>query len=210
MALLPVSTLLHVTHTFGYQAFVAAVILVHFAGNFGFPRWDAWVGLHLVDQYVWSIGHDKTHIAKVFTISPSRKHTPCISMYVNSNCIWDLCLDFKDWCAENVCFSATFSMQLSTHKALIQMANLQELSYVEFFAGQANVWRAVSDSGVPSARVDLTYGTGSQNFKQDPMDILSNAGWAIFSCILFLLPYAWKYYTCSMVPRVKVVIQWNI
>ena len=29
-----------------------------------------WVGLHLVDQYVWSMGRDKTHIAKVFTIRP--------------------------------------------------------------------------------------------------------------------------------------------
>ena len=57
---------------------------------------------------------------------------------------------------------------------------LQELSYVELFAGVGNVWRAVSDSGVPAARVDIAY---SEDYprgptKQNAMDIWSSAGFA--------------------------------
>lgn len=55
---------------------------------------------------------------------------------------------------------------------------LQELKYLEVFAGVANVWRAVSSS-YPAARVDLTYCEDDPNFKQNPMNILSSAGFAI-------------------------------
>jgi hypothetical protein len=54
---------------------------------------------------------------------------------------------------------------------------LQELQYLEVFAGVANVWRAVSTT-YPAARVDLTYCADDPNFKQNPMNILSSAGFA--------------------------------
>ena len=57
----------------------------------------------------------------------------------------------------------------------------QELRFVEMFAGVGNVWRAVSQS-YPAARVDLTYyQPDSSDFKQNPMDFLSSAGFASLS-----------------------------
>ncbi len=67
---------------------------------------------------------------------------------------------------------------------------MQELQYIELFAGQANCWRAVSTE-YPSARVDLDYfkvTPGSKEAKkQNPMDILSSAGLAFFGCRIKLL-----------------------
>ena len=54
----------------------------------------------------------------------------------------------------------------------------KELQYVELFAGVANVWRCVSCS-YPAARVDIEYCKGTT--KQNPMDILTSAGWANLS-----------------------------
>ena len=65
----------------------------------------------------------------------------------------------------------------------------QELQYIEFFAGQANVWRAVS-SRYKAARVDLSYEPYEEpkykavkrgKMLQNPMDILSDAGFAMLS-----------------------------
>lgn len=65
---------------------------------------------------------------------------------------------------------------------------MQELQYIEMFAGEGNCWRAVS-TAYPSARVDLDYydpkpGTKEAN-KQNPMDFLSSAGLASFGCTLW-------------------------
>ena len=61
----------------------------------------------------------------------------------------------------------------------------QELNYVELFAGVGNVWRAVSESGYPAARADLAYYEVEEGYenKQNPMDILSSAGFANLDCI---------------------------
>lgn len=64
-----------------------------------------------------------------------------------------------------------------------QMTTLEELNFVEFYAGVGNVWQAVSESGYPAARVDVQYHeTPSNHLKQNPMDILSSAGFANFGC----------------------------
>ena len=58
---------------------------------------------------------------------------------------------------------------------------------MELYAGAANVWRAVSQS-YPAVRADLTYASTSQpEFKQNPMDVLTSAGFAIPSCILMVM-----------------------
>jgi hypothetical protein len=63
----------------------------------------------------------------------------------------------------------------------------KEIQYIELYAGAANVWRAVSQS-YPSVRADLTYGSSSQpESKQNPMDVLTSAGFAIPSCILMVM-----------------------
>ena len=51
---------------------------------------------------------------------------------------------------------------------------MQELTFIEFFAGDNQVWKAVRASGVAAAKVDITYmeHEGCQN----PMDINSSAG----------------------------------
>ena len=62
---------------------------------------------------------------------------------------------------------------------------MQELQYVELFAGQANVWRAVSTK-YAAARIDLDYSADFQfnrdnrvpreHIHQNSMDILTDAG----------------------------------
>ena len=54
----------------------------------------------------------------------------------------------------------------------------KDIQYLEMFAGAANVWRAVSETYV-AARVDLTYADGGPSLKQNPMDFLSSAGYAL-------------------------------
>ena len=53
----------------------------------------------------------------------------------------------------------------------------QALNYCEFFAGQANVWRAVSEV-YPAARVDLDYSDPTYVEKMNPMNFLSSPGFA--------------------------------
>ena len=63
------------------------------------------------------------------------------------------------------------------------MTTLEELNFVEFYAGVGNVWKAVSESGFPAARADVAYcDTPPSSMKQNPMDILSSAGFASFGC----------------------------
>lgn len=66
---------------------------------------------------------------------------------------------------------------------------MQELQYIEMFAGEGNCWKAVS-TAYPSARVDLDYydpkpGTKEAK-KQNPMDFLSPPGLASIGCTLRL------------------------
>ncbi len=58
----------------------------------------------------------------------------------------------------------------------------QELSYVEFFAGQGEVFRAVRADAHPSCAVDIRWMDGPKN----PMDILSDAGFAFKPEIFFV------------------------
>lgn len=55
----------------------------------------------------------------------------------------------------------------------------QDLNYCEFFAGQANVWRVISEK-YPAARVDLDYSDPEYigNNKMNPMNFLSCPGFA--------------------------------
>lgn len=70
---------------------------------------------------------------------------------------------------------------LKPTKTYCDLALCQELGFIEFYAGIGNVWRAVSASGCPSARVDLTYHSPEQpSLKRNPMDILSSAGFGLF------------------------------
>ena len=50
----------------------------------------------------------------------------------------------------------------------------QELSYVEYFAGEAQVFKAVRADHNPSVAVDIRFMEGPHN----PMDILSDSGFA--------------------------------
>ena len=65
---------------------------------------------------------------------------------------------------------------------------------MELFAGVANVWQCVSDSGVAAARVDITYGQSYQrpSFKQDSMNILSSAGFAISGSVTVSFYQCWR------------------
>ena len=50
----------------------------------------------------------------------------------------------------------------------------QDLTYVEFFAGEANVWAAIRADHEPSVPVDFTYMKSPRN----AMDICTDAGLA--------------------------------
>ena len=63
---------------------------------------------------------------------------------------------------------------------------------MEMFAGQANVWRAVSTK-YPAARLDYEYDPQRwKAFRQSPMDILSNAGWTTHVSIVHRISSCWK------------------
>ena len=52
--------------------------------------------------------------------------------------------------------------------------HMQELCYLEFFAGQAEVFKAIRADNHPSVATDITYMMGPKN----PMDILTDSGFA--------------------------------
>lgn len=54
---------------------------------------------------------------------------------------------------------------------------MQELCFLEFFAGEGAVWRAVRADSIDAVGVDITY-VRAQEGRQNPFDILSNAGMA--------------------------------
>ena len=81
----------------------------------------------------------------------------------------------------------------------------QELQFIEFYAGVGNVWRAVSTSGFPSARVDLSYHEEqNMSVKQNPMDILSSAGFAFFGYVFYTTfwcldaCFQWEQHHCGL------------
>ena len=54
----------------------------------------------------------------------------------------------------------------------------QDLQYVEFFAGDANAYRAIASSGYPSCAIDIRYLEGVKDIGSNPFDILSCSGLA--------------------------------
>lgn len=54
---------------------------------------------------------------------------------------------------------------------------LQDLTFLEFFAGQGEVWRALRADSIQSVGIDITYLQKIPG-EQNPMDILSDAGFA--------------------------------
>lgn len=64
----------------------------------------------------------------------------------------------------------------------------QDLTYVEFFAGEGQVWRAVRADYHPSVAVDLCYMEGQGT----AMDILSNSGFAFYPQVcIYLFSLFW-------------------
>ena len=47
---------------------------------------------------------------------------------------------------------------------------------MEFFAGHGRVWRALRADSVTTIGIDITYHTGIEDDRQNPFDILSDAG----------------------------------
>lgn len=56
----------------------------------------------------------------------------------------------------------------------------QELTFLEFFAGAGNVWRAMRADSVAAIGVDIEYANPDPG-DQNPFDILSHAGMALGS-----------------------------
>lgn len=54
-------------------------------------------------------------------------------------------------------------------------SSLQELQFVEFFAGEGRVWRTMRVDSVNSVGVDYTYSDGFDD-DHNPFDILSDSG----------------------------------
>lgn len=74
--------------------------------------------------------------------------------------------------------------------------HVQELCYLEFFAGQAEVFKAIRADNHPSVATDITYMMGPKN----PMDILTDSGFA-FKPKIFK-PWnswtVWSIYNCEV------------
>lgn len=57
--------------------------------------------------------------------------------------------------------------------------SLQELTFIEFFAGEGRVWRTVRADSRSAVGLDINYGLGDSNPEdqtRNPFDILTNAG----------------------------------
>lgn len=63
----------------------------------------------------------------------------------------------------------------------------QEIQYCEFFAGKANAFRSVSNTGYPSCAVDISYFDGISGTTSNPFDILSASGLALGPEVLHVL-----------------------
>lgn len=61
-----------------------------------------------------------------------------------------------------------------THLPRKDPSPLQELTFLEFFAGEGNVWKAVRADSKNAVGIDWNYFDNPDG--QNPMDILSNAG----------------------------------
>ena len=66
---------------------------------------------------------------------------------------------------------------------------MQELAFVEFFAGRGEVWKAIRASSINAVKVDITYFTPPDGYDgSNPMDINDVAGFAFhphfFSCAI--------------------------
>ena len=59
-----------------------------------------------------------------------------------------------------------------------QVARGQEPRYVEFFAGQANVYRMISAAGYPACALDIEYLQG-KDVKGNAFDILTAEGFGL-------------------------------
>ena len=63
-------------------------------------------------------------------------------------------------------------------KPIRQVARVQEPRYLEFFAGQANVYRMISAAGYPACAVDIEYLQGA-DVKGNAFDILTPEGFGL-------------------------------
>ena len=83
--------------------------------------------------------------------------------------------------------------------SLFLNALTQELQYIEFFAGEANVFKAVRAASVTSAAVDLSYLPPTrQSGKTNAFDVLSTSGFGFLGSTLFVLEHcAWKRCSCT-------------
>jgi len=61
---------------------------------------------------------------------------------------------------------------------LLAPLDLQELAFIEFFAGNGNVWKAVRADSYATVGIDITYVENVEG-GDNPFDILSNSG---FGC----------------------------
>lgn len=52
---------------------------------------------------------------------------------------------------------------------------MQDLTFLEFFAGQGQVWKHLRADSIDSVGVDIEYGTPAPG-ETNPFDILTNAG----------------------------------
>ena len=67
---------------------------------------------------------------------------------------------------------------------------IQELTFLEFFAGEGNTWKAMRADSLNAVGVDITYATMNPG-EQHVFDILSNAGFSWGTKLIYpdLLPY---------------------
>ena len=106
-----------------------------------------------------------------------------VQLFVSLECMW---FTNKAMCYHqkylSKCIITTEKSRKPNHCIYICVfSRWQELQYVELFAGVANVWRCVSHS-YAAARVDIDYNKQDKYCsKQNPMDILTSAGWSKLS-----------------------------
>ena len=79
---------------------------------------------------------------------------------------------FERYCKQ-ICVTLCFHTIPSSHTKSTALCSSQELTFLEFFAGQGRVWKAVRGDTRSAVGIDIEYWNKESS---NPFDILTNAG----------------------------------
>ena len=84
---------------------------------------------------------------------------------------------YFSWASRCLYILILFDPPFAGFPSKVQRLQLQELTFLEFFAGEGRVWKTIRADSQNSLGIDIRYRDDAPN-QQNPFDILTNAGLA--------------------------------